>query len=448
MRSLCLVFIVFLLNTSFLLSTRGESPEPRWWKGNMHTHSLWSDGDDFPEMIGDWYRQHGYHFLGLSDHNSLSEGLRWMSVRAAIERGDANMMTKYRDRFGDAWVETKGDPESDDYAVRLKPLDEFRSLLESAGEFIMIPAEEISDRAQGKPVHMGAINVSEPIPPYGGQTVREAMQNNLRAMLEHEKSHGREVLPHLNHPNFHYAITAEDLAAVADEQFFEVYNGHHQVNHLGDEDHPGVERIWDLVNTIRLGEASVPPILGLGSDDSHEYHGKSGARPGRGWVMVRSRYLTPEHLIRAMKKGDFYASSGVSLDDVQFNGETKTLSLVIQPQPGTTYRTEFIASLKPEEPQSEEQQSEEQEPEEQEPEEQDLDKQSLETDEHEHEHGLLDRIGRVVSIVDGERPSYQFAGNELYVRAVVTSSQPANDPSFENQKQQAWTQPVGWKLDR
>ena len=24
---------------------------PRYWKGNLHTHSLWSDGDDFPEMI-------------------------------------------------------------------------------------------------------------------------------------------------------------------------------------------------------------------------------------------------------------------------------------------------------------------------------------------------------------------------------------------------------------
>jgi hypothetical protein len=22
-------------------------PQPRWWKGNLHTHSLWSDGNDF-----------------------------------------------------------------------------------------------------------------------------------------------------------------------------------------------------------------------------------------------------------------------------------------------------------------------------------------------------------------------------------------------------------------
>jgi hypothetical protein len=36
-------------------------------------------------------------------------------------------------------------------------------------------------------------------------------------------------------------------------------------------------------------------------------------------------------------------------------------------------------------------------------------------------------------------------GNELYVRATITSDQPPVDPSFENQLQQAWTQPVGWQ---
>src|SRR5436305_1149885 len=53
---------------------------PHWYKGNLHTHSLWSDGDDFPEMIADWYKRKGYHFLGLSDHNVLAEGERWIDL--------------------------------------------------------------------------------------------------------------------------------------------------------------------------------------------------------------------------------------------------------------------------------------------------------------------------------------------------------------------------------
>jgi len=54
-------------------------------------------------------------------------------------------------------------------------------------------------------------------------------------------------------------------------------------------------------------------------------------------------------------------------------------------------------------------------------------------------------IGHVLATVSGPSPSHQLTGEELYVRAVVTSSKPHHDPSFEGQHQQAWTQPVGWQ---
>ena len=401
----------FLLIASTAVSiassnTFAGEPELRWWKGNLHTHSLWSDGDEFPEMIANWYAERDYNFLALTDHNVLSEGMRWMKLTDIVKRSDAEIVDRYVEQFGESWVETQGEEGSQDYSIRLKPLHEFRHLLEQKDQFILIPAEEISDRAEGKPVHINATNVAEALPPAGGATVREAMQNNLRAILEHEKEHGREIFPHLNHPNFGYAVTAEDLAAVVAERFFEVYNGHPGVNHLGNEKHPSVERIWDLVNAIRRDSLNVPPIMGIATDDSHEYHGQPGSRPGRGWVMVRSRYLTPEHLIRAMKKGDFYASSGVKLKDVQFNESKKILSLEIDADANATYKTEFIGTL-----------------------------------EHPDEES---RIGRVLATSTDPNPSYQMKGNELYVRAVVTSSLDAVDPSFKGQKKQAWTQPVGW----
>jgi hypothetical protein len=43
----------------------GEQARPRWWKGNLHSHTFWSDGDDFPEMVTQWYTVHGYHFLAF-----------------------------------------------------------------------------------------------------------------------------------------------------------------------------------------------------------------------------------------------------------------------------------------------------------------------------------------------------------------------------------------------
>ena len=42
---------------------------PNWYKGNMHTHTLWSDGQAFPEQAVDDYQQRGYHFLSLTEHN-------------------------------------------------------------------------------------------------------------------------------------------------------------------------------------------------------------------------------------------------------------------------------------------------------------------------------------------------------------------------------------------
>ena len=56
------VFVVVSVLASCCCSTRSEdfelkpTSDLRWYRGNMHTHSLWSDGDDYPEMIADWYK--------------------------------------------------------------------------------------------------------------------------------------------------------------------------------------------------------------------------------------------------------------------------------------------------------------------------------------------------------------------------------------------------------
>ena len=81
-----------------------------WWKGNLHTHSLWSDGDDFPERIVDRYKKAGYDFVALSDHNVLAEGERLVEAPGPV-------VADYRDQFGENWVEVGADGR-----VRLKTL--------------------------------------------------------------------------------------------------------------------------------------------------------------------------------------------------------------------------------------------------------------------------------------------------------------------------------------
>ncbi len=263
-----------------------RNPQPRWWRGNIHTHTLWSDGNDFPEMVAEWYRTHDYNFLALSDHNVLSQGMRWMKHSDIIARGGKDVVNKYVDRYGLHWVETRETEEANDYEIRLKPLSEFRALVEKSGSFIMIPGEEISDSVAGAPVHMNVTNVQEVISPLGGGSVAAAIEANLRAVEDQARRTGRAMIVHLNHPNFGYAIKPEDLARVVSERFFEVFNGHPDVNQLGDDQHPSVERIWDIANTIRVGQLNAAPLMGVATDDSHNYHGVTGSTPGRGWIMV------------------------------------------------------------------------------------------------------------------------------------------------------------------
>lgn len=430
---IALVLLIGLNAAGQADETIPASASPRWWKGNLHTHTLWSDGDDFPEMVAEWYRTRGYHFLALTDHNVLAQGMRWMKAADIEKKGGNTVIPKYRERFGDAWVEQR--KSGDVIELRLKPLDEFRALVEERGKFILIPAEEVSDRAEGVPVHINASNIREAIGPLGGATVREAIENNLRNIEEQAQRAGREILAHLNHPNFGWAVTAEDIAHAVTDRYFEVYNGHPGVNQLGDEHRPGIDRMWDIANTIRLVELKALPLYGIATDDSHAYHNKpNSSRPGRGWTMVRATHLTPEYIIKAIKAGDCYASSGVTLNDVQYDPVKRTLSLKIAESGGATYVTQFIGTLRSADTSSQPTVGADGKP--------PVDKagKALRVS-----RKYSADIGKVLAEVSGTSPTYQLTGQELYVRAVVISSAEPVDPSFPGQKQQAWTQPVGWE---
>ncbi len=400
---------------------------PRWFRGNLHTHSLWSDGNDYPEVIVDWYAQRGYHFLALSDHNTLSQGVRWINIETANQRAEQDGFARYRARFGDHWVETRTQ-ENGTTQVRLKPLGEYRALFERPGQFLLIQSEEISDRFESKPIHLNATNLVEAIGPQGGSNVVDTMTRNLSAVEDQARRLGQSILTHLNHPNFGYAITAEELALVTKENFFEVYNGHPGVQHQGDPTHAGTERMWDIINTLRIAEMKVRPVYGLATDDSHNYFGTGGSSPGRGWIMVRSRFLTPESIIKAIEAGDFYASSGVTLKALEVDKDTGAISIEIETD-GTdaTYTTRFIGTREG----------------------YDATRRPIMGDDGSPlpvTQRYSEQVGEVLATVEGTRASYTTRGDELYIRAEITSSRASANPSFEGQRAQAWTQPVGWNL--
>ena len=68
---------VALAVTALWAVNSSAAPEKRWFRGNLHTHTLNSDGDSTPSEVTSWYREHKYQFLVLTDHNYLTtvEGL-------------------------------------------------------------------------------------------------------------------------------------------------------------------------------------------------------------------------------------------------------------------------------------------------------------------------------------------------------------------------------------
>jgi hypothetical protein len=407
-RSLCVALSCSLV--WFALVAGDGAPETRWWKGNTHTHTLWSDGRAAPEWVSKLYVDGGYDFLVLSDHNTLQEGERWFPVS---EDGSGRLSPKELDgliaAFGEEAVQLRTTEKGRE--MRLLTLPELRERFEVPGEFVFIQGEEVTShfRSSGEkpvnyPVHINAVNIDAYIAPRGGDSVGDLLNKSLEAILAQGEKSGRPVLAHLNHPNFGWGVTWQDVARMGADRFFEVYNGHRSVRNHGDDKHPSTESIWDQALTLRLTALGLGTLYGVATDDAHDYYGGRTSQPGRGWIMVRSASLDGDSIVRAMRAGEFYASSGVTLDDVQIGDGV--YRIVIRAQEGVSFVTRFVGTRIVD--------------------------------------GSIGPVGETLAEQEGLGAVYRPKGDELYIRAVVTSSRLHPNPYAQGDREMAWAQP--WVL--
>ena len=104
------------------------------------------------------------------------------------------------------------------------------------------------------------------------------------------------------------------------------------------------DRFWDAVNATRA-KAGQPLLYAVANDDCHFYPCTKTDKPcpfGEAYTVVRAAALTPAALFEAMEKGDSYASCGVDLEDVRFDG--KTLYVSVPAKKGVTYTIKFITT--------------------------------------------------------------------------------------------------------
>lgn len=424
-RSVLALLVPLITAAPIAVADEGE-----WWRGNTHTHSWWSDGDAPPELVADWYKKHDYNFLVISDHNVMQRGEKWYPVDLPPRRPEAvkRAFDRYVTRFGPEWVETRR--RDNGREVRLKTLTEFRTLFEEPGRFLFINGEEITDRYQHHPIHLNGVNLVDPVEPQGGTSVADTIQNNVDAVVAQSRAHAQPMVVHLNHPNFHFAQTAEDFFELEHEPgdgFFEMYNGHSGVHNNGDDLHPSAERLWDIVLANRLGRFERSVIYGVATDDAHEYNdwGDGFTNPGRGWIMVRAPFLTPNRITGAIRRGDFYNSTGVELSVLETTQQS--IRIEVAEESGVDYVIEFVGTRRgakleptagPFSPES------------------DPDRPAREV----YRYG--DDIGEVLQRVEGPAAEYRVKGDELYVRARIRSSRYHPNPFAMGDPEMAWTQPL------
>ena len=298
----------------------------QYFKGNLHTHTLNSDGDSTPDDVVRWYREHGYNFVTLTDHNYLTS------------------------------------------------VDGLNALHGADGKFLVMKGEEVTDRFGNKPIHVNGLDPESLIQTTGGSSVVDMVQRMVDAIR------AARGVPSINHPNFGWAISADELAQVQRTRLFEVFNGHPLVNNLGGGGVPGLEAVWDrMLSSGKL-------LYGIAVDDAHYFkrpEDKTAPRPGQGWVYVRAPRLESRALIEALERGDFYSSTGVELQSVAASATAMTITVKTEPQ--SKYRIQFIG-----------------------------------------------KQGAVLSEALASPATYTFRGDESYVRAKV----------IESNGKLAWVQPV------
>jgi hypothetical protein len=222
-------------------------------RGNVHTHTTVSDGGSSPEQTITWYRSHGYQFLALTDHNSLSRPSRYASLQ---EPG-----------------------------------------------FVLIAGEEITMTGKGRQVHVNALCTKTRIA--GGNFGSAAAA--LSTAISQVRAQGGVAL--VNHPNFDWALSPADVSDARDAALLEIASGHPYVHSAGDATHPSHERLWDLALSAGAD------FMGVGVDDEHHIDVSSDppATPGRAWISVFGEKAEATPICNALALGQLYASTGVEL---------------------------------------------------------------------------------------------------------------------------------------
>ena len=257
----------------------------QFYKANMHVHTKVSDGSLTPEEVKEAYLKEGYSIVAFTDHEVIVP---------------QNQLT-----------------------------DE---------NFLAITGYEISiiDCAPGKPfqyVDVYHLNLYAEDP---NNDISSAFRMNS-VWLKNSHVYVTEEMKKYDYPRRFTVECANEVVRNAKEEGFFVCLNHPSWSVHSYKDYAGIDGLWgvEVFNTggmhsgfldntqafedlLRLGKNVFP----IAADDAHSINDAFG-----GWIMVKAEDLKYATVIEALKRGDFYASTGpeifeLSLEDGKLSVKT------------------------------------------------------------------------------------------------------------------------------
>jgi hypothetical protein len=235
-----------------------------FFKGNLHLHTTWSDGRLPANQVVELFKEKGYHFISLSDHEIYTRTQEFDSTDfitiPGMERGGLNPVEDKNPGYHFGVID---DPTVDSAKERYSHLEKFEVPIVWEGD------------------------------------------DSPQKLIDDLRDHGNLVI--FNHPEWH--LTRFDDMVKYDRFFaIEIYN---HATEWSTASSYGTA-YWD--HALQNGRR----VYGIAADDSHgHYKNWKMLEYAGGWVQVQSEALTHYEVVKSLKEGAFYSSSGPEVYDLR-----------------------------------------------------------------------------------------------------------------------------------
>ncbi|MBO5372373.1 MAG: PHP domain-containing protein [Lachnospiraceae bacterium] len=277
-----------------------------WYKGNLHAHTTNSDGKLTPEQVVLIYKQHGYSFMCLSEHDYFTDLREKFDsedfiLLPGLEGSVCLLDSSCMDMDAAEYTDGKG------YVDMTR--EELWGNFKKIGKLRMMKTHHIhgilGNAAMRKAAGDKCLKENEYTPvrvyfdTWDGKKAAQDLSDYLKS---------RGCFTTYNHPIWS-RVDCEEVRDLKGIWAMEIYN-YATVNECGE----GEDTVF-LDAMLRRDNA----IMAFASDDNHN----GGVYPESfgGYIMVQADALTHENIVNSMLEGRYYSSNGAEITQWGIKGD-------------------------------------------------------------------------------------------------------------------------------